>query len=246
MSNSAATKPALLGGKKRARTAKEKDLRRESLLAAALQLLLENRGCLPTVNAIAAQAGVAKGTAYIYFNSKEAIYMSLLEQQLYTWLDDVRHHLRFVRGDLLDGVIEALLCFQKKQPHLWILASLGHLQLEPAIDKKDLLSHKTKLAQGYRATARYITQIAGLPESHVDEAQARLIQSYAYLLGCWQLAEPPVAIKSLLKGPGLTALQPDFLPLAQQGLYPMWRSFFTIETAGTEKTGMLKRLFQRS
>lgn len=234
-----------LNGKKRARTAKEKDLRRESLLDAALQLLLDNQGRLPTVNAIAAKAGVAKGTAYIYFDSKEAIYMALLEHQLYNWLAEIRDQLRFVRGDMLDGVVDALLCFQKKQPHLWILASLGHLQLEPEINKKDLLSHKTKLAQDYRATARAIAHTAGLPENYVNEAQATLIQSYAYLLGCWQLARPPVAIKSLLKGPGLTALQPDFLPLAQQGLHQMWRGFFDNITIEPEKSGVFKRLFQR-
>src|SRR5690554_645776 len=245
MSDSKEVKNILLNGKKRARTAKEKDLRRESLLHAALELLLENHGRLPTVNAIASKAGVAKGTAYIYFDSKEAIYMALLEHQLYGWLAEIRDQLRFVRGDMLDGVVDALLCFQKKQPHLWTLASLGHLQLEPEINKRDLLSHKTKLAQDYRATARAIAQTAGLPESHVNEAQATLIQSYAYLLGCWQLARPPVSIKSLLKGPGLTALQPDFLPLAQQGLHQMWRGFFDNIEIEPEKSGVFKRLFQR-
>lgn len=245
MSDSTEVQNRLLNGKKRARTAKEKDLRRESLLSAALELLLENQGRLPTVNAIASKAGVAKGTAYIYFDSKEAIYMALLENQLYGWLAEVRHQLRFVRGDMLDGVVDALLSFQKKQPHLWTLASLGHLQLEPEINKKALLSHKTKLAQDYRATARSITQTAGLPENTVDEAQATLIQSYAYMLGCWQLARPPVSIKSLLKGPGLSALQPDFIALAQQGLHQMWRSFFEALAVEPEKSGMLKRLFQR-
>src|SRR5690554_6046189 len=165
MSDAIKANETTLNGKKRARTAKEKDLRRESLLNAALQLLLDNQGRLPTVNAIAAKAGVAKGTAYIYFDSKEAIYMSMLEQQLYGWLAEVRNQLRFARGDMIDGVVDALLSYEKKHPHLWTLASLGHLQLEPAINKKDLLSHKTKLAQELRATARSITQTVGLPES---------------------------------------------------------------------------------
>lgn len=245
MSDSNKINETLLNGKKRARTAKEKDLRRESILSSALQLLLDNQGRLPTVNAIAAKAGVAKGTAYIYFDSKEAIYMALLENQLYGWLAEVRDQLRFIRGNMLDGVVDALLCFQMKQPHLWTLASLGHLQLEPEINKKALLSHKTKLAQDYRATARRIAQTAGLAENHVDEAQATLIQSYAYLLGSWQLARPPVSIKSLLKGPGLSALQPEFLPLAQQGLHQMWRGFFENIAVEPEKSGMLKRFFQR-
>lgn len=234
-----------LNGKKRARTAKEKDLRRESLLDAALELLLSRQGTLPTVSAIAAKAGVAKGTAYIYFDSKEAIYMSLLESQLHEWLSEIRQHLRFIRGDARDGVLDALMCYQKKLPHLWMLVSLGHLQLEPHIDKKDLLSHKTKLAQDYRATARAIVQTAGFSESTVDEAQRLLIQTYAYLLGTWQVSNPPVSIKSLLKGPGLSGLQPEFLPMAQQGLMQLWGGFFIRDTDEPQKSGVLQRWFQR-
>lgn len=235
----------ILNGKKRARTAKEKDLRRESLLDAALELLLEANGQLPTINAIASRAGVAKGTAYLYFKTKEAIYMALLEYQLHDWLNEVRHQLRFVRNDLLDGVVDALMSFQTKQPNLWTLASLGHQQLEPNIDKKALLNHKTKLAQDYRATARKIIQTAELTESAVDDSQRMLIQTYAYLLGCWQICHPPVSIKSLLKGPGLSSLQPDFSIMAQQGIRQIWAGFFESLQPEQEKSGVLQRWFKK-
>lgn len=246
MSEAAKTVADRLQGKKRARTAKEKDIRRESLVQAALELLLAQQGQLPTINAIADKAGVAKGTAYIYFDSKEAIYMSLLEHNLHGWLAEARHQLRFVRQDVEEGVVTALLGFQSKFPHLWVLASLGHLQLEPHIEKKDLLSHKTKLAQDYRSTARMIVETAGLPERAVDDAQRVLIQSYVYLLGTWQLCHPPVSIKSLLKGPGLSALQPDFTPMAQAGLAQLWRGFFHHHSQTPEKAGVLQRWFQKS
>ena len=235
-----------LQGKKRARTAKEKDIRRDSLVQAALTLFLAQQGQLPTINAIAQKAGVAKGTAYIYFDSKEAIYMSLLEQNLHGWLAEVRHQLRFIRHDIQDGVVQALMSFHTKQPHLWALACLGQFQLEPAIEKKDLLNHKTKLAQDYRATARKIVEAAKLPEQSVDEAQRVLIQSYAFMLGCWQICHPAVSIKSLLKGPGLSALQPDFMPMAQTGLVQLWAGFFELHTNAPEKSGVLQRWFQRN
>ncbi|RTE86661.1 MULTISPECIES: TetR family transcriptional regulator [Gammaproteobacteria] len=235
----------ILNGKKRARTAKEKDLRRESLLDAALELLLESNGQLPTINAIASRAGVAKGTAYLYFKTKEAIYMALLEYQLHDWLNEIRHQLRFVRNDIVDGVVEAIMSFKTKQPNLWTLAALGHQQLEPNIDKKALLNHKTKLAQDYRATARNIVQTAQLTESAVDEAQRTLIQTYAYLLGCWQISHPPVSIKSLLKGPGLSALQPDFSVMAQQGVQQIWSGFFESFSEQPEKSSVLGRWFKK-
>lgn len=238
-------KQKLINGKQRARTAKEKDLRRESLLMAGLTLLVENRGQLPTVSAIASKAGVAKGTAYIYFQTKESIYMALLEQNLYGWLDEFRHQLRFVKTDIVQGIIDSLLSYEKKQPHLWKLASLGHFQLEPSIDKKDLLSHKTRLAQEYRASAKAIVAKSGLPEQAVDTAQATLLKSYTYLLGCWQVACSPVSIQDLLKGPGLHLLQPEFKQLAQQGLSALWIDFFSAYRKEEERSGLLKRLFQR-
>ncbi|RUO43660.1 hypothetical protein CWE15_00205 [Aliidiomarina taiwanensis] len=235
-----------LGSKQRARTAKEKDARRSSLLAAALQLLLEQNGQLPTVHAIAAKAGVAKGTAYIYFKSKEAIYMALFEQQLFAWFAAVRDQLRFHSGDMNHSIVDALLSFKQHQPYVWLLASLSHFTLEPALDKNDLLHHKTKLAQEYRSTAAAICTVADRDTHALEEIQTRLLQSYAYLLGCWQVVYPPVAITSLISGPGLTTLQPDFYGFAQQGLHKIWSGPLQQQERSEEKAGMFQRLFQRS
>lgn len=235
----------LLGDKQRARTAKEKDARRISLLDAALQLLLANNGTLPTVNAIAAKAGVAKGTAYIYFKSKEAIYMALFEQQLFAWFEEVRQQLRFHSGDINHSIVDALLSFKQNQPYVWLLASLSHFTLEPALNKNDLLHHKTKLTKEYRSTAQKIAEAIDRDLNDIDDIQMRLLQSYAYLLGCWQVVYPPVAIKSLISGPGLIALQPDFYGFAQQGLYKIWSGPWQ-QPKSVEKSGMLQRLFQRS
>lgn len=235
-----------LGTKQRARTVQEKDARRTSLLESALTLLLENNGQLPTVNAIAAQAGVAKGTAYIYFKSKEAIYMALFEQQLFAWFEEVRQQLRFTSGDINDSLVDALLSFKQQQPYVWLLASLSHFTLEPALDKNDLLHHKTKLAQEYRSTAFAISKAADRDPDGIEEIQVRLLQSYAYLLGCWQVVYPPVAITSLITGPGLTTLQPDFYGFAQQGLHKIWSGRLQRPDRSEEKAGMFQRLFQRS
>jgi AcrR family transcriptional regulator len=56
----------------------ERFSRRAALLDAALRLYRE-QGTLPTVSNIAKAAGVAKGSVYLWFRSKEEIFVALLE-----------------------------------------------------------------------------------------------------------------------------------------------------------------------
>lgn len=233
-------------GKQRARTAKEKDRRRDSIVQAALELFLQKPGSLPTMTAIASRAGVAKGTAYIYFDTKESIYLALLENELHTWLAKVNVELGAVGHEPVDGVVNALMCFRHKQPNLWPLASLGHTVIETNIDSKDLLSYKTKLSQKYRAAARAIREHLQLPEKHADAVEAALMQSYAYLLGNWQVCNPPASISRLLKGPGFRIMQPDFLDSSQRGLAQLWSSFVEQQRREDGSSGMLNRLFSRN
>lgn len=232
--------------KQRARTAKEKDRRRDSIVQAALELFLQRPGSLPTMTAIATRAGVAKGTAYIYFDTKESIYLALLENELHTWLATINRELSLVGQDQVTGVVNALMSFTQSQPNLWPLASLGHTVIETNIDSKDLLSYKTKLAQKYRGAARSIREHLKLPEKHAEAVEATLMQSYAYLLGNWQVSNPPASISRLLKGPGFRIMQPDFQDASQRGLTQLWTSFVEQQRAEEGNGGVLNRLFSRN
>ena len=59
---------------KRARSAKDKEQKRELILATASKLFDQDPDCLPTASAIAKQSNIAKGTVYLYFKSKEEIF----------------------------------------------------------------------------------------------------------------------------------------------------------------------------
>lgn len=236
----------VLGDKQRARTAKEKDRRRDSIVQAALELLLEQPGSLPTMTRIAQRAGVSKGTTYIYFDTKESIYLALLEDDLHAWLADIETALSYQTDDKVGWLVAALLNFQEKQPNLWTLASLSHAVIELNIDSKALLSYKTKLAQRFKSTAKAIRLHLDVAENMTAETEAMLMQSYAFLLGQWQVCHPPQSIAKLLKGPGFKILQPDFTSTAKQGLEQQWQGFVERIEKKPEQHGMLNRLFRRS
>lgn len=62
----------------RARRAREKEERRQSILQAAREVFLEDGFYRATVDSVAERAEVSKGTVYLYFESKETILAHLL------------------------------------------------------------------------------------------------------------------------------------------------------------------------
>ena len=71
------------------RRQKEKEDRKEAILAAARQVFFEVGIRRATMDAIAARAKVAKGTVYLYFETKETILAHLLLEGLDTLSDDL-------------------------------------------------------------------------------------------------------------------------------------------------------------
>ncbi len=63
----------------RARTVEAKDDRRQVLLSAALHEFFERGFTAARMDDIAKRAGVSKGALYLYFDSKEALFTSLVE-----------------------------------------------------------------------------------------------------------------------------------------------------------------------
>ncbi|MBN1178193.1 MAG: helix-turn-helix transcriptional regulator [Anaerolineae bacterium] len=66
----------------RARREREKQRRRDSILAAAQAVFLEEGFYRATVDSVAERAEVSKGTVYLYFDSKETLLAALLLEGL--------------------------------------------------------------------------------------------------------------------------------------------------------------------
>lgn len=64
----------------RARTDEAKDLRRRSVLTAALDEFFERGFAAARMDDIARRAGVSKGALYLYFDSKDDLFRSLIEE----------------------------------------------------------------------------------------------------------------------------------------------------------------------
>jgi AcrR family transcriptional regulator len=73
------------------RRKKEKQHRRKTILKAAQQLFYKKGFRSVTVESIAKQARLSKGTVYLYFNSKEELYAQVLLNEVEKFYERVNH-----------------------------------------------------------------------------------------------------------------------------------------------------------
>ena len=84
---------------------RRKDARPAELLAAALELFVEKDFAATRLTDVAARAGVAKGTLYLYFDSKEALFRAVVEQGIVPLFAAAEHEM-----DSYEGGSAELLC----------------------------------------------------------------------------------------------------------------------------------------
>jgi AcrR family transcriptional regulator len=87
------------GGRKRARTDEQKSLRRQSILDAAESLFREGGFEAFSMAKLAKLTGVVKGTLYLYFETREEVFLVLYNQSLVRWSEVLLDGLRVGMSD---------------------------------------------------------------------------------------------------------------------------------------------------
>jgi len=85
-------------GEGKARWRRRKEARPQEILDAALSLFAEKGFAATRLEEIAARAGVSKGTIYLYFKSKEAVFKALVQKKLASRIDGFAEMLRAFEG----------------------------------------------------------------------------------------------------------------------------------------------------
>jgi AcrR family transcriptional regulator len=168
----------------RATREEEKFERRNEILDAAERLFAERPDGLPSMEELAVAAGVAKGTLYLYFPSKEEVLVELHERFLNDFFDRLRAALA---ANPAFG-IEDLLALTRTQvleyPTRLSLASLVVGLTERSIPPEAALRFKMALGKRLIEVGEGLGRALGLQAEHCT----RLLNvSYGLVLGLWQL-----------------------------------------------------------
>src|SRR4051794_37260684 len=117
--------------KRRARKDEEKQERRQAILDTAWQLFQTTAYPALTMAEVAERAGLAKGTIYLYFKTKEQLFLALQAQQLQEWFAEIDQRLQATHEGCSTTDLAALICASLAQrPALTRLLAILHTVLE--------------------------------------------------------------------------------------------------------------------
>ncbi|MBL8115762.1 MAG: TetR family transcriptional regulator [Acidobacteria bacterium] len=189
----------------RARSSGAKDERRTVLLDAGRRLFEDREYEAVTMSALASEAGLAKGTAFLYFPTKEALFLEVLNRELDGWLAALEGRLVAASGHDVPRVIADSL---RERPVLLRLLPLLHVTLERNIDDAALATWKKKLLVSLLPAASLLEVRLRLPPG---EGLRLLLRAHVLVVGLSQVARPAPRIQAVLDAdPGLRPFQIDF------------------------------------
>ncbi len=164
----------------------DKAARRTAILQAANRLFAVGDGNLPTAAEIASATGLAKGTVYLYFQTKEEIFAALLLQKWVGVMDESQALLQTTKGTRATKVsafLTALVAYLENQPEILRLDALGYGVLERNMSRDVLTAHKTEFITRLEMTGTVIDGALRIAEGRGIQL---LMRTYALTRGLWQ------------------------------------------------------------
>jgi len=195
--------------KKRAISEKDKQKKKEKILKTAWNLFKKAEGKLPTVAVIAQKSGLSKGTVYLYFKTKEEIFLQLYLNKLQEWHESVADKIDKCSGKISEfEFAEIITDYVIKNPLLLRLASLVRGVLEEKTKDEVIVETRAQIAHLLECCGQLTCQ--NFPGVTLDQAVQIHMRIYALIFGLWQITSSPERIRRLLKKAEIDAFEPQF------------------------------------
>src|SRR5262245_24619046 len=127
---------------RRARREEQKEERRLAILQVARMLAESTPFAAITMQDVAARTGLAKGTLYLYFATKEELVLALLEDELEVWFATVDERLARLRKPDEEAVARLLVGALAERPLFVRLLAILHALLEQNLPREATLRFK--------------------------------------------------------------------------------------------------------
>ncbi|MBU6372409.1 MAG: TetR/AcrR family transcriptional regulator [Alphaproteobacteria bacterium] len=182
-------------GKRRARTEEDRALRRAALVACARAAIADRPYDAITMADVAEAAGVSKGAAYLYFSTKEELFLALLQEDLGLWFDEIEAGMARLRGEPKRAAARLVGRSLARAPVLLKLLELLHGRLEPNAPAEALRAFKVFLRDGLGRIGRAV-------EAAIDArpgfGATWFLRAHALAIGLGPMSRPPAAVEDIL------------------------------------------------
>jgi AcrR family transcriptional regulator len=195
--------------KKRAISEKDKKKRKDKILKTAWNLFKKADGQLPTVSVIAQKSGLSKGAFYLYFKTKEEIFLQLYLLKLQEWHESVADQLGRYSGNISEVEFSEIITdYVINNPLLLKMGSLVRGVFEENTDEKIIVETKMQIARLLERCGQVTCQnFSGVTLNQAIQIHMRI---YALIFGLWQITSSPKHIRKILKKEQIHAFEPDF------------------------------------
>ena len=199
--------------KRRAISQAQKEKRRQAILDAAGQLFEEMPYEKVGIVAVARKAGIAKGTVYLYFKTKEELFLALQARAFEGWFDEIDAHLQEIKAArgicTVEEVVVLMGSTLEKRQALIRLIAISNTILERNIDYPTALSFKQMLRARILQAGALLE--ACLPFLRLGQGAQLLLRGYALIVGIQHVAEPAPIVRKTLEEPGMAVFKVGFL-----------------------------------
>ncbi|MFF2924143.1 TetR family transcriptional regulator [Streptomyces celluloflavus] len=197
----------------RARSPENRELRRQSILDAAEQLLDKAQVADITLRDIGRQAGIATSNVLRYFENREAVFLELLNREYGAWLDALPAELAPADDGTgpttpVCGFADAYAASLAARPVLCELASVLASVLERTVSVETVRAFKRQALANNDRLADIIH--ARMPGLHRAAAKELASATIVLIAGLWPLAHPGPTVVAAVEDPALLAAHVDF------------------------------------
>lgn len=214
----------------RARSKEAREERREEILSAGEALFARRPFAEIHMVEVAKTVGLAKGTLYLYFPTKESLFLALVERGLKEWFSAFADELDSMKGrDPIAQVAAIVARTLAARESLTRLLGLLHAVLEQNLAPESAVAFKTTLRdEVLRAGARLER---ALPFLAPGEGALALLRLHALVVGLRQMADPSPVVREVLDRPDMAPLRIEFGPALEGAFRALLRGMKT-ETRG--------------
>jgi len=182
---------------KEPRWERRKQDRPQELLGAALELFVERGYAATRLEDVAARAGVSKGTLYLYFDSKESLFKSVVRTNMLPLLDQAEARIAGHAGSSADLLRDLIMHWWEAASHSGVMG-IAKLMMAESGNFPELARfyHEEITARGDATVVRVLERGMACGEfRRIDaEAMKKVIVAPVVMLMLWDQSLAPCAV----------------------------------------------------